>query len=104
MFLQLLEDIVRSTKILNEREISGSKARKKDTRRPERGKRKLEGEEEDQDMEEEEGESEPRVSSGLDGGMSCKKVDVGIELRLKNRTTGSVRRLLLMVTLPKLIK
>jgi len=77
LFLNLLKDMERSNKILNDREIEGKhKSRQKGTGK----KRRLDdGEEGSDDDVEEHTEGSKRVIGGE---------QVGISLRLKSRTTG----------------
>jgi hypothetical protein len=92
MFLRLVDDIVRSAKIKNEREMSGgSTKRKGNGNGVGRGKRKLEGDDDDDDDEDEgEGDDGDPERDTRKGGGGTRKNEAGIELRLKNRTTGYV--------------
>jgi hypothetical protein len=97
--LKLLGDIVRSTKILNERELGGGGIGASKKMGLKRGKRKLgvEGEVEDdgvveRDEGEEEGDEGEEVASLVNdqrgGNVNDEKNEVGIKMRLRNRTTG----------------
>ena len=85
MFLGLLDDLERSTRILNDREIEkgSNKSKGVKTVLVER-KRKLDDNDENGSEDEDEGDEE----SVDEHPSKMKAGQVGIELRLKNRTTG----------------
>ena len=86
LFLGLLDDLERSTRILNDREIEkGSNKSKGGKPVLVERKRKLDDNDENGSEDEDEGDEE----SVDEHPSRMKSSQVGIELRLKNRTTGS---------------